>query len=87
MASAATGQRLTMTGPETALQGSPEEAWSEGEACVRGQPAVDVAWEALGHDAGWVMTGAGLGGREVEPESWVNEERGAFEDGGTLLTG
>lgn len=51
MASAVIGQRLAGVGPETDPQGSPEGAWSEGEACVRGQAAVDVAWEAWAHDA------------------------------------
>lgn len=33
------------------------------------------------------MTEVGLRGQGVEPESEVNVERGAFEDGGRLLTG
>lgn len=45
-ASAVIGQRLVGVGPETDPQGSPEGAWSEGEASVKGQAAVDVAWEA-----------------------------------------
>lgn len=43
---AVTGQRLRGVGPESDPQGSPEGAWSAGEACVRGQAVVDVAWEA-----------------------------------------
>lgn len=86
-ASAVIGQRLAGVEPETDLQGSPEGAWNEGEACVRGQAAVDVAWEAWGHDASWVMTEVGQRGREVEPESEVNVGREAFEGEGTLLTG
>lgn len=69
MASAVIGPRLAWVGPETDSQGSPEGAWSEGEACVRGQAEVDVAWEAWARDANWVMTEVELGGQEVEPES------------------
>lgn len=86
-ASAVIGQRLAGVGPETDPQGSPEGALSEGEACVRGQAAVDVAWVAWAHDVSWVMTEVGLGGQEVEPESKVNVEREAFEGEGKLLTG
>lgn len=86
-ASAVIGQRLAGVGPETDPQGSPEGALSEGEACVRGQAAVDVAWVAWARDVSWVMTEVGLGGQEVEPESKVNVEREAFEGEGTLLTG
>lgn len=41
--SAVTGRRWVGVGPETDPQGSPEAAWSEGEACVKDQLAVDVA--------------------------------------------
>lgn len=43
---AVTGWRLKEVGPESDPQGSPEGAWREGEASVRGQAVVDVAWEA-----------------------------------------
>lgn len=69
VASAVIGQRLAGVGPETDPQGSPEGAWSEDEACVRGPAAVDAAWEAWAHDASWVMIEAGLGGQGAEPES------------------
>jgi len=84
-ASAVIGQGFEGVGPETDPQGSPEGAWSEGEACVRGQAAADGAWEAWARDASWVMTEVDLGGQEAEPK--VNVEREAFEGGGTLLTG
>lgn len=67
--SAVIGQGLAGVGPETDPQGSPEEAWSEGEACVRGQAAVDVAWEAWARDASWVLTEGVLVDQEAEPES------------------
>lgn len=86
-ASAVIGQGLAGVGPETDPQGSPEGAWSEGEACVRGQAAEDAAWEALGRDVSWVMTEVGLGGQEAEPESKVNVEKEASEGGEMLLTG
>lgn len=69
VASAVIGQRLAGVGPETDSQGSPGGAWSEGEACVRGQAEVDVAWEAWARDASWVMIEVGLGGQEAGPES------------------
>lgn len=69
VASAVIGQGLAGVGPETDPQGSPGGAWSEGEACVRGRAAVDVAWEAWAHDVSWVMTEVGLGGQEAAPES------------------
>lgn len=53
---------------------------------VRAQAAVDVAWEAWAHDAGWAMTEVAPGGKEVGPESKANAEREAFEGGGMLLT-
>lgn len=87
VASVVTGQRLAWVGPETDPQGSPEGAWSEGVACVRGQAAVGVAWEAWARDVNWVMTEVGPEGQGAEPESWANEEREAFEGGGMLLTG
>lgn len=87
VASAVIGQRLAVVGPETDPQGSPEGAWSEDEACVRGRAAVDEAWEAWARDASWVMTEVGLEDQEEVPESEVNEEREAFEGGGLLLTG
>lgn len=68
-ASAVTGPRLAGAGPETDPRGIPEGSWSEGEACVRGPVAADVAWEAWARDVGWVMTEVGLGGQEAEPES------------------
>lgn len=83
--SAVTVQKLAEAGPETDPQGNPEGSLSEGEACVRGQAVVDVAWEAWVHDVGWAMIGVGLGDQEAEPE--VNVEREAFADGGMLLTG
>lgn len=86
MASAVTGQREEGVGPETDPQGSPEGAWSEGEACVRGRAAVDGAWEAWARGASLVWTEVGLQGREAEPESEVNVEREAAEGGGTPLT-
>jgi hypothetical protein len=76
VALAVAGQGSTQVGPETAPWGSPEEAWSEeawseGEACVRGLPAADGAWgawEAWGRDVHLVMTGAaGLAAQEAEP--------------------
>lgn len=67
--SAVIGLGLGGVGPETDPQGSPEGARSEGEACVRGQPALDVAWEAWARDASWVTTEVALGGQEAEPES------------------
>lgn len=67
--SAVIGQRLVGAGPETDPQGSPEGARSGGEACVRGQAAVDVAWGAWVRDASWVTTEAVMGAREAEPES------------------
>lgn len=86
-ASAVIGRGAAGAGPETDPQGSPEGAWREGEACVRGRAAVDVAWEAWARDASWVMMEVGPGGREAAPESKVNVEREAFVGGGTLLTG
>lgn len=56
-------------GPESDPQGSPEGAWNEGEADVRAQAAVDVAWEAWVRDVSWVMSEVGLGAQEEEPES------------------
>lgn len=67
--SAVIGQRPAGVGPETDPQGIPAGSLGEGEACAGGRAAVDVAWEAWGRDAGWVMMEAGLGGREAEPES------------------
>lgn len=86
-ASAVTGRRLAGVGPESDPQESPEEARSEGEGCVRGQPAVDAALKAWVHDVSWVMTVVGLGGKKVGPESEVSVEREAFEGGGVLLAG
>lgn len=68
-ASAATGQRWVEVGPESDPQGSPEVAWSEGEACVAGQAARDVAWGAWVRDVSWVMTGVGVEAQEEQPES------------------
>lgn len=85
--SAVTGQTTEGVGPETDLQGSPEGARSEGEACAKDQAAADGAWEARAHDASWVTTEVALGGQKVGPESSVNVEREAFEGGGMLLTG
>lgn len=69
MTSAVIGQRLVGVGPETDPQGSPEGARSEGEACVRGQAAVDVAWGAWVRDASWVTTEVAMGARAAAPES------------------
>lgn len=69
MTSAVTGQGSEGVGPETDLQGSPEGAMSEDEACVKDQAAVDGAWEAQAHDASLVMTEVALGGQKVGPES------------------
>lgn len=69
VASAVIGQGVAGVGPETDPQGSPEGALSEGEACVRGQAAADVTWEAWARDASSVMIEVGLGGQGAEPES------------------
>lgn len=68
VASAVIGQGLEGGGPETDPQGSPEGAWSEGEAGVRGQAAEGVAKEAWARDVSLVMMVVGLGGQGVEPE-------------------
>lgn len=86
-ASAVTGWRLGEVEPERGPQGIPEGSWSEGEANVGGQAAMDVALEAGAHDVGWVKTEVGLWGLKVEPESEVNEEKAAFEGEAMLQTG
>lgn len=85
-ASAVIGLKLVGVGPERDPQGIPEESWHEGEACGKVQAVVNVAWEAWDRDASWVKTEVGLEGQEVEPESKVNEEKEAFEDGAMLQT-
>lgn len=85
--SAVIGQRPGGAGPESDPQGSPEEARSEGEACVRGRAAADEALEAWARDVSWVMTEVALGGQGAEPESEVSAEKEAFEGAETLLTG
>lgn len=86
-ASVVIGQGLEEEGPETDPQGSPAGGWSEGEACVKVQAAVDVVREAWVHDVGLVKMMVGLEGQGAEPEPRVNVEMEAFEGGGLLLTG
>lgn len=68
VASAVIGQGLEGEGPETDPQGSPEGAWSEGEAGVRGQAARGAATEAWARDVSLVVMMVGLVGQEAEPE-------------------
>lgn len=90
MTFAVIGWRLEEEGPETVPQGSPGEAWSEGEACVRVQPVAGEAEGAWAHGEGWVMMEGGQGGPRglrAEPETEVSEEKEAFEDAVQLQTG